>query len=58
MKNEAKKEFERQLYKRFTGATVNVRGKVVINKGKLLDLKWWRNMVDRAWRERYRYQKI
>jgi len=54
-RKEEKKEFEKNLLWRFQGATVTSEGRIVIDKGKVLDEDWWKRKVEKAWKERNNY---
>ena len=56
--SEAKREFEKNLRTRYAGATVRVKGRIVMDKGKIIDESWWKNIVDTAWERKDRYAGV
>ena len=46
------KEFEKSTKEDYSGATVWVKGEIKMREGKVIDEKWWREKIARAWNAR------
>jgi len=55
--SEKRKKFEENLRNYFQGATVYLKGKLILGDG-FRDEEWWRNKVEKAWENRGKYNNM